>query len=150
MDVDVQYGNGTQGIFYDRDDIFTISLHADPVRFYPFFWGQANECGHGRGSGFNLNLPLTRKTGDEGYLSTLRIVLDQIRCFGPDIIVVALGLDAAISDPFKGLSITTEGFGKIANNIGKLGKPLAIVQEGEYLGPELGLNLTRFLKATKA
>ena len=77
-------------------------------------------------------------------------MLDHIRCFGPDIIVVALGLDAAISDPFKGLSITTEGFGKIANNIGKLGKPLAIVQEGEYLGPELGLNLTRFLKAIKA
>ena len=36
LDVDVHHGNGTQGIFYRRDDVFTVSLHADPVRFYPF------------------------------------------------------------------------------------------------------------------
>ena len=33
LDVDVHHGNGTQGIFYRRDDVFTVSLHADPVRF---------------------------------------------------------------------------------------------------------------------
>ena len=48
---------------------------------------------------------------------------------------------------FKGLSKTIEGFGKIANDIGALCKSLAIVQEGKYLGPELSLTLTRFLKA---
>ena len=77
-------------------------------------------------------------------------MLDHIHCFGADIIVVVLGLDAAISDPFRGLSIITKEFDKIANNIAKLGKPLAIVQEGVYLGPELGLNLSRFLKPIKA
>jgi acetoin utilization deacetylase AcuC-like enzyme len=39
LDVDVHHGNGTQGIFYRRRDVLTVSLHADPQRFYPFFWG---------------------------------------------------------------------------------------------------------------
>ena len=38
LDVDLHHGNGTQGIFYHRRDVLTVSLHADPVRFYPFFW----------------------------------------------------------------------------------------------------------------
>ncbi|RUY38896.1 histone deacetylase family protein, partial [Mesorhizobium sp. M7A.F.Ca.CA.002.07.1.1] len=43
LDVDLHHGNGTQGIFYARPDVLTVSLHADPVRFYPFFWGHADE-----------------------------------------------------------------------------------------------------------
>ncbi|BBU54762.1 hypothetical protein KU6B_10270 [Mameliella alba] len=49
LDVDVHHGNGTQGMFYDRDDVLTVSIHADPARFYPFFWGHAQERGAGRG-----------------------------------------------------------------------------------------------------
>eukprot|EP01035_Chromulina_nebulosa_P042619 gene42619-57701_t len=49
LDVDVHHGNGTQGIFYGRDDVLTVSLHADPIRFYPFFWGHADERGEGLG-----------------------------------------------------------------------------------------------------
>ncbi|TIR69940.1 MAG: histone deacetylase family protein, partial [Mesorhizobium sp.] len=56
LDVDLHHGNGTQGIFYARPDVLTVSLHADPVRFYPFFWGHADERGEGAGLGYNLNL----------------------------------------------------------------------------------------------
>ena len=58
LDVDLHHGNGTQGIFYARGDVLTVSLHADPERFYPFFWGYASERGEGPGLGSNLNLPL--------------------------------------------------------------------------------------------
>ena len=71
LDVDLHHGNGTQGIFYARPDVLTISLHADPVRFYPFFWGHADERGDGPGLGYNLNLPLPRKSGDEAFLQAL-------------------------------------------------------------------------------
>ena len=118
----------------------TISLHTDPARFYPFFWGQANEFGLERKYGFNLNLPLARKTQDKDYLLSVRVALDYIHSFGADIIVIALVIDPAISDPFERLAITTEGFGKIATDIAELGKPLAIVQEGRYLRSELSLN----------
>ena len=33
LDVDLHHGNGTQGIFYARSDVLTVSIHADPVRF---------------------------------------------------------------------------------------------------------------------
>ena len=52
LDVDVHHGNGTQGMFYERSDVFTVSLHADPARFYPFFWGHAQERGQGLGLGW--------------------------------------------------------------------------------------------------
>ncbi|MBK1635383.1 histone deacetylase family protein [Rhodovulum adriaticum] len=145
LDVDVHHGNGTQGIFYDRDDVLTISIHADPARFYPFFWGHAQERGAGRGIGYNLNLPLERGTGDEGYLKTLDTALERIAGFGADAVVVALGLDAFVDDPFKGLAVTTPGFARIGAAIAALGLPTLFVQEGGYICDGLGGNLTSAL-----
>ena len=145
LDVDVHHGNGTQGIFYGRGDVLTLSLHADPVRFYPFFWGYGEERGVGPGLGFNLNLPLTRGTGDEAYLLALDQALSRVRAFAPDVLVVALGLDAYVGDPLAGLAITTGGFGMIAAEISRLGLPTLLVQEGGYLCDGLGANLAAFL-----
>lgn len=145
LDVDVHHGNGTQGIFYDRDDVLTVSIHADPARFYPFFWGHATERGAGRGLGYNLNLPLARGTGDEDYLKVLDTALERVAAFGADVVVVALGLDAYEGDPFKGLAITTPGFAWIGAAIAGLGLPTLFVQEGGYLCDELGENLTAAL-----
>jgi acetoin utilization deacetylase AcuC-like enzyme len=60
--------------------------------------------------------------------------------------VVALGLDASIDDPFGGLSVTTNGFNRIAERIAQLGKPTVLVQEGGYLSDSLGENLDSFLQ----
>lgn len=146
LDVDVHHGNGTQGMFYTRGDVLTVSLHADPERFYPFFWGAAQERGEGAGLGCNLNLPLARGTDDAGYLAALGTALQRIRSFGADVVVVALGLDAHEADPFQGLRVTTGGFTRIAAAIAGLGLPVLVVQEGGYLQPALGGNLTAFLR----
>jgi len=45
LDVDAHHGDGTQQIFYRRDDVLTISVHADPTNYYPFFTGYADERG---------------------------------------------------------------------------------------------------------
>jgi acetoin utilization deacetylase AcuC-like enzyme len=145
LDVDLHHGNGTQGIFYARPDVLTVSLHADPVRFYPFFWGHADERGEGPGLGYNFNLPLARKSGDAAFLEALDVAFQRIRAFAPEALVVALGLDAFEGDPFGGLSVTTPGFSRIGASIAGLGLPTVIVQEGGYLCDELGDNLTAFL-----
>ncbi|ESY83041.1 acetylpolyamine aminohydrolase [Mesorhizobium sp. LNHC221B00] len=145
LDVDLHHGNGTQGIFYARPDVLTVSLHADPVRFYPFFWGHADERGEGPGLGYNFNLQLPRKSADAAFLETLEIAFQRIRAFSPDALVVALGLDAFEGDPFGGLSVTTPGFSRIGEAIARLGLPSVIVQEGGYLCDALGDNLTAFL-----
>ncbi|MGR3269787.1 histone deacetylase family protein [Thalassococcus profundi] len=146
LDVDVHHGNGTQGIFYDDPEVLTVSVHADPARFYPFFWGHAHERGRGPGEGTNLNLPLDRGTGDDGFLAALENGLERIELFGCDALVVALGLDAHENDPFQGLAVTTSGFASIAARIASLDLPTVIVQEGGYLQPELGPNLRSFLE----
>ena len=145
LDVDVHHGNGTQGMFYHRADVLTVSIHADPERFYPFFWGHAQERGAGAGLGYNFNLPLPRGTGDDDYLTTLQIALDRVQAFGCDALVVALGLDAHIDDPFKGLAISTPGFARIGAAIAEAGIPTLFIQEGGYLSDALSDNLTSIL-----
>src|SRR5262249_27928271 len=43
LDVDYHHGNGTQQIFYGRDDVQYVSLHGDPNQAYPYFAGYADE-----------------------------------------------------------------------------------------------------------
>lgn len=145
IDVDLHHGNGTQGIFYERSDVFTLSIHADPARFYPFFWGHAHERGEGAGLGYNLNIPLPRGTGDDDFLRGLSEGLQHVRSFAPGAVVVALGLDAFEGDPFGGLAVTTPGFAKVAQMLAALDLPTVIVQEGGYLCDALGDNLSAFL-----
>ncbi len=147
LDVDLHHGNGTQGIFYDRADVLTVSIHAHPERYYPFFWGYPEERGAGEGIGANLNLCLERGTADAGFLAALSRALEAITLWGADTLVLALGLDAFEGDPFAGLRVTTPGFHQIGRAVAGLGLPTLIVQEGGYLCPELGDNLAAVLTA---
>jgi acetoin utilization deacetylase AcuC-like enzyme len=145
LDVDVHHGNGTQGIFFERDDVLTVSIHADPDFYYPYFWGHAHETGVGRGEGYNLNLPLPLGAPDAPWLEAGERALARIRQFAPTALVVALGLDASESDPLQGLKVTGPGFNAMARKIAALGLPSVLVQEGGYLSDDLGRNLVQFL-----
>ena len=147
LDIDLHHGNGTQGIFYDRPDVLTVSLHAHPERFYPFFWGYETETGHAQGQNTNLNLPMERGSADRDFQHHLDIALQSIADWGADTLVLALGLDAFVGDPFAGLAVTTQGFTQIGSQIKALGLPTMIVQEGGYLCPELSDNLAAVLQA---
>lgn len=145
LDVDLHHGNGTQGVFYGRDDVLTVSIHADPARFYPFFWGHAAERGEGAGLGYNLNLPLALGSGDASFLEALEVALRRVRAHAPGALVLALGLDASGDDPFGGLRVTPDGFAAIGRRVGALELPVTLIQEGGYLSDTLGENLFRFL-----
>ncbi|MCZ2495360.1 histone deacetylase family protein [Xylophilus sp. Kf1] len=145
LDIDVHHGNGTQGIFWRRRDVLTVSLHGDPHFCTPFFTGHAHEAGEGEGQGYNLNLPLARGTNDEGFLQALATAHDAIRAFAPGALVVAMGLDAHEHDPYQALAVTTGGFARILAEIARLGLPTVLVQEGGYLSDDLGPNLASAL-----
>ncbi len=145
LDVDVHHGNGTQGIFYERGDVLTVSIHADPAHFNPYVWGYAHERGAGSGLGANLNIPLPIGTNDDGYVQALDVARKTIHAFAPTALVVALGLDASEHDPLAGLAVTTQGFRRIGAAIARLGLPTVLVQEGGYLSDILGANLTAAL-----
>lgn len=145
LDVDVHHGNGTQAIFYQRSDVFHVSIHGDPSYMYPFYWGYAHERGEGNGAGFNLNLPLAMTTDDDDYLVALEDAKAAVRRFAPEVLVVALGLDAFAEDPLQCMRVTTPGFSLIGTSIASLGMPTVIVQEGGYPCAALGDNLQSFL-----
>lgn len=145
LDIDVHHGNGTQEIFYDRSDVLTVSIHASPENFYPFYLGYAHETGRDAGKGFNLNLPLTQGEGDEAWLSAIRQALDHIHSFNPGALVLALGLDAHENDPLRGLSVTTPGFERAGKLIAEAELPTVMVQEGGYLSDDLTDNIAAFL-----
>ena len=145
LDVDVHHGNGTQGIFYERSDVLTVSIHADPNNYYPYFWGHAHEHGAAAGTGYNLNLPLPLGSPDPVWLATGDTALARVSEFAPTALVVALGLDASESDPLQGLKVSGAGFHAMAQKIARLGLPTVLVQEGGYLSDDLGRNLVQFL-----
>ena len=94
LDWDVHHGNGTEAIFYDDPDVFTISIHQD--RNYPMDTGNFADRGEGAGEGYNLNIPLPPGVGHVGYRTTMeKVVIPRIRAFKPDVIVIACGFDAA-------------------------------------------------------
>jgi len=145
IDVDLHHGNGTQGIFYQRGDVFTISIHADPSQFYPFFWGYADERGAGEGLDRNVNFPLVLGSDDEAFMTALDHAVARLEEFKPDALVIALGLDAFVNDPLAGLRVTEAGFRRIGARLGAIGLPTVLVQEGGYPCPELGTNLVAVL-----
>jgi acetoin utilization deacetylase AcuC-like enzyme len=114
VDFDVHHGNGTQGIFYARPDVLFVSLHRDPTDYHPFFAGYANE------------------RGDPVVLDALEEACARIAAFGPDALVVSLGVDGHEDDPTDGLKITYEGFRRIGARLRSLGLPTVLVQEGGY------------------
>jgi acetoin utilization deacetylase AcuC-like enzyme len=150
LDIDVHHGNGTQGIFYERSDVLTVSVHGNPSNCYPCFAGYEDEIGAGEGRGFNLNLPLPHGSADAVFLDAVHAALARIEEFAPAALVISLGLDASEDDPIGVLKVTREGFVKAARAAARMQIPTVIVQEGGYLCPALPLNLIAFLRALGA
>jgi acetoin utilization deacetylase AcuC-like enzyme len=147
LDVDYHAGNGTQDIFYERADVFTISIHADPGFEYPYFSGYADEQGSGAGLGFHRNLPLKAGADDSAYLSNLDRALKLIAAFDPAYLVLSLGMDIYEGDPLGKIKISSAGIREIGSRIAARGLPTVLVMEGGYDNEALGANIVNFVTA---
>ena len=145
LDVDYHHGNGTQQIFYERDDVTFVSLHGDPARAYPYLTGHADETGAGRGSGATCNIPLPAGTDDDAYLTALDRALAAVDAADPALVIVSLGVDTYVDDPMCDLALTTDGFARIGAAVAALGRPLVVLQEGGYADAALGANVAAWL-----
>ena len=149
LDVDVHHGNGTQQIFWRRNDVLYVSLHADPIRLYPFFLGYADEVGEGPGRGANLNLPQPLRADDATYLADFDRALERIAREPGSILVVSLGFDTYHMDPIGDLGLTTEGYNEMGRRVAALGRKLVILQEGGYHVGDLGANACAWLRGAE-
>jgi acetoin utilization deacetylase AcuC-like enzyme len=60
-------------------------------------------------------------------------------------VVLSLGLDAHERDPLRGLAVSTAGFEAAGALIAASPWPMALVQEGGYLSPDLTETFNAFL-----
>lgn len=140
LDVDYHHGNGTQEIFYQRDDVMVLNLHGDPMTEYPFFLGHEDERGEGRGEGFNHNYPMPAGTGFDMWSAALDDACGKLSAFAPEVLVVSLGVDTFEKDPISQFKLKSSDYPKIGQRIAKLGLPTLFVMEGGYAVEEIGIN----------
>lgn len=147
LDIDHHHGNGTQDIFYERRDVLTVSVHGHPESSFPFYAGFEDERGAGDGLGYNRNFPIKPGVDDSGYLTVLARALKTIDKFAPDYLVVSFGADIMKGDPTGDFYITVDGMARIGAEIGALGLPTLIVQEGGYNLANLRRGVRAFIYA---
>jgi acetoin utilization deacetylase AcuC-like enzyme len=144
IDIDAHHGNGTQAIFYDRNDVLVGSVHVDPgAGWFPHFVGFEDEGGARAGDGANRNVVVAPGTGDDGWLAAVRELAAWAR--GGRTLVVALGVDAAGTDPESPLEVTAAGFRAAGRELGAVGLPTVVVQEGGYDLDTIGALVHEFL-----
>jgi acetoin utilization deacetylase AcuC-like enzyme len=147
IDVDYHHGNGTQEIFWERDDVMFVSLHGTPDTEYPYYLGYSDERGAGRGEGHTLNLPLPEGSGWPEYRVALAMAVDAVRNYAPDAIVVSLGVDTFAADPIRAFKLEGRHYPMIGASLAGLGRPTVLVQEGGYAVAEIGANVAGVLGA---
>jgi acetoin utilization deacetylase AcuC-like enzyme len=150
VDVDYHHGNGTQSIFYERDDVFTVSIHGDPTTEYPFYLGYADEAGRGRGEGWNLNLPLPAGTGFDTWQQALQRALDELRRRDCDALVVPLGVDTYEGDPISRFTLRSDDYLRMGRLLASARLPTVFTMEGGYAVAAVGVNVVNVLEGFAA
>jgi len=151
LDVDFHHGNGTQDIFYAREDVFFASIHGDPDHHFPYFWGHKDETGIGAGVGFTANYPLQAGTDYEQWSQALQDAIAKVKAYKADALVVSLGVDTFEDDPISSFKFTTNDYPRLGIELRETGLPVVFVMEGGYGVSEVGDNvagvLTGFVNA---
>ncbi|MFK8251402.1 histone deacetylase family protein [Ancylobacter terrae] len=146
LDVDYHHGNGTQSIFYDRADVLVCNIHGDPKQEYPYFLGHADETGTGAGEGFNANFPLRWGTDFGVWFDALEAACRKVETYGPDALVVSLGVDTYKDDPISQFRLDSPDYLAIGARIAQLRKPTLFVMEGGYAVEAIGVNVANTLE----
>lgn len=130
FDHDIHHGNGTQSIFYERNDVMYQSFHLSP--HYPGT-GAVCEIGEGDGKGYTVNAPLGFGHGD-GAVSQLfdEIFLPITTQFKPHLIIISAGYDSHHADQLGGLKLSANFFGEMIRRFQGIQPRMVITLEGGY------------------
>ncbi len=131
VDWDLHHGNGTQHSFWDDPTVLYFSTHQFP--FYPGT-GAIPEIGGGAGRGFTVNVPWPGGMGDDEYLAAFdRVLLPIAREFGPDLVLVSAGFDAAAGDPLGAMRVSPAGYAAMTSRLRELARGRVVLAlEGGY------------------
>ncbi len=137
FDWDAHAPNGTMGTFYRDPSVLNMSIHQDPHSFYPGH-GFVNQIGEGAGKGYTINFPVPAGTGDADFMHFIDgFVLERVRKFKPEMIVVSAGQDSHHSDLISQLQVSDNGYASMTRTFMDLadelcGGKLVLELEGGY------------------
>ncbi|MEK6221743.1 MAG: histone deacetylase, partial [Chloroflexota bacterium] len=115
IDIDVHHGNGTQDIFWARDDVLFFSVHQSPL--YPMT-GNKTEVGIKNGEGKTVNIPLPPNAGDMARREAIdTIIIPLLDKFLPEMVLVSVGFDAHWKDPLAHQHASASGYAEIISKI---------------------------------
>lgn len=130
LDFDVHHGNGTQAAFYGDGDLYYASTHEMPL--FPGT-GAADETGCGN----IFNHPLAAGAGGAEFLTGWRdVLLPAMLAAKPDLIIISAGFDAHRADPLATLTVETDDFAALTDDIIQLaeetseGRILSLLEGG--------------------
>ncbi|MDP4115131.1 MAG: histone deacetylase [Bacteroidota bacterium] len=134
IDWDVHHGNGTQEIFYKRNDVLVINIHQFPL--FPGT-GKEDEIGVEEGEGFNINYPLPAGTTGKTYIDIFENkIIKKLEDYRPELIIISAGFDAHKNDPLAQMKLSAKDFGTLTRIVVGYAKendlPLISVLEGGY------------------
>ncbi|MCK4569591.1 MAG: histone deacetylase [Bacteroidales bacterium] len=129
FDIDSHHGDGTQSIFYNRNDVFYCSVHQHNA--FPYT-GFSIETGYGEGEGYTANFPIYAGKGDKEFLEVVDKAIILARKFHPDVIAVSAGFDGYTDDRLLNLNFTTGGYYECAFRLRRAFSDIFAVLEGGY------------------
>ena len=129
FDFDSHLGDGTSKFFYKSDKVLYWSLHQ-----YPAFPGRGSidEIGEGKGSGFNINIPLNPGSGDDIYMKAIEKFMPVAKQFSPDVVAVSAGFDGHQHDLLLDLRLSVNIYYKIGKILSQNFRDVFATLEGGY------------------
>src|SRR5207302_10315681 len=112
---------------------------------YPVYLGFAVGRGYVAGETGNSKYPLPAGTEGNRYGEALSSAVSAVGKFGPDAVIVSLGVDTALEDP-DSFRLVADDYPCIGSAIGGLDRPTLVVQEGGYCLDVLGRNVVGVLR----
>ena len=134
MDFDVHHGNGTQGAFWDDENMLYASTHQSPC--YP---GTGSERERGA-FGNIINAPIPPGGSGEDFRDAFGFIRPALKDFAPDLLIISAGFDAHANDPLAGLNLVESDFAWITEqlmviaDISAHGRVVSILEGGYDLG----------------
>jgi acetoin utilization deacetylase AcuC-like enzyme len=122
LDIDGHHGNGTQDIFFGRNDVLFISLHERGSFPMSGFVSEKN-C---------INYPLPPGCREKEYMIFLEKALEKVEDFSADALAVSAGFDTYKNDPLLTMNLEIDSYRKIALAINELDIPVFSILEGGY------------------
>jgi acetoin utilization deacetylase AcuC-like enzyme len=115
VDLDLHHGNGTQDVFWRRDDVFYLSTHQYP--YYPGS-GKVDEIGAGVGKGFTANFPLPPLSGDRAFSAIMEeLILPLLDDYQAEMLLVSFGFDPHWMDPLGQLLLSAKVYGELITRL---------------------------------